>query len=228
MKLPICEHLPEEDQISVIHASDASLPENQLANEVCYGAASSSSIRGPAYVAYERRAFNAIPDWDALHSACYEAKLKAGPSTGVQDKLDTKAVAGLFMDRRAAVSATEDTVMDQEDNGEDGWEDEEVEKPRESKDADSDDNEEDNEEGDSEEDEDEDSNASYEDESELESDEDDDPRKKALLDMIKQSITKDGKLDLERYAFAMSSPSRVADTNFRLGLVERNGKLVPK
>ena len=212
VKLPISSYLAVEDAICVVHTIDASLPENQLANEACYdpaasapsSASPSSGIRGPAYILYEQqgRAFDVKPDWDALHSACYEGKL-AGMAKGGKGKLDGVKLAELFQARRTELSHVQGNADALEDNGDEdeGWEDEDVEKPREKKEEDSDDEDDDEDAGDNDEEEDEDSEGSFEDdESELESDDDDDPRKKALLEMIKQSITKDGKLDLERCA----------------------------
>ena len=201
VKLPISSHLSSEDAICIVHCNDTSSPVNQLANEVSFDSTSStesSTISGPAYVCYEQegRAFRVKPDWEALHSACYEGKL-SGMAKGSKDRIDGSKLAELFLKRRTELSEASATVT-ADDEDEEGWEDVEVEKPRENrKEVESDDEDT----GNDEDEEEEDSEGSFEDdESELESDDDGDPRKKALLEMIKQSITKDGKLDLERYA----------------------------
>lgn len=230
VKLPLSSHLPEDDSVCIIVSAAATLPVNQLANEAMFDPASSSetSIRGPAYVVYEKegRVFSVKPDWEALHSACYEAKLSTkGPK---QDRSNGQKMADTFLQRRQELSVGDDALMGDNEEDEEGWVDEEVDKPREMQESDSDEDDEEEEGEEDEEDDDGDSNASYEDESELESDDEDDPRKKALLDMIKQSITKDGKLDLDRCAQPTASSSYGADQSPRLGLVERNGKLVPK
>ncbi|KAK9898537.1 hypothetical protein P389DRAFT_35134 [Cystobasidium minutum MCA 4210] len=231
-ELPVNPHLQASDRMLLVHASASSSnqPVNRLANELLLvrdeeeSAVPSSSIKGQAYLLYAQtgKEFTLHTDWEALHNVCYGAHLfKAG-----KQALDFESLAQEFVDKRdkLAAAGNDDSPMavDKEvrvdDGNDDGdWTDEEVEKPREPRkdgesddeEAGEDDNAEEEEEGDDEEEE--DSEGSYEDESELESDDEDDPRKKALLEMIQQAIMKDGKLDLDR-----------------LGLVEKNGKLVPK
>lgn len=215
--LPLNKYLSPDDAIIVIHRTGSS-DSNRLTDEILAiqqdKEASSSgsviSLKGHCYITYQdsSKDFLLRPDWEALHETCYGARLDnaAKKQEGQETSpLSLQDLAEQFQSRLKNLrdrSTVSDVKM--EEDGEDNWTDEEVEKPREPKpEIESDDEAmdgaaDDNEDNGNDDDDDEDSEASYEDESELESDDEDDPRKKALLDMIKASIMKDGKLDLER------------------------------
>ncbi|CAD6578289.1 MAG: hypothetical protein CYPHOPRED_000499 [Cyphobasidiales sp. Tagirdzhanova-0007] len=215
VELPLTAQSDETDKIIILHAKNNADKENRLANEILLDETGESrQIHGDAILLYAQhsRDFLMKPDWEALHDVCYGARL-AGLGKGV-GKEDMAKLVTEFHTRLGAASTEHAMDMAVDGEGDDNeWSDEDIEKPREpKKDSDDDDEGSQKQESGSGRSEDEDSNASFEDdESELESDGNDDPRKKALLETIKDLITKDGKIDLER-----------------LGLIEKNGKLVSK
>lgn len=198
--LPISSYLEEKNKIVAIHASNTDGKKNRMANEVCsIPAGHPHEIRGDVIILYAQqdRQFLLTPDWEILHDVCYGAQL-AGLGKDLQ-KEGMEELAKTFSTRLQSVVNGEERTLEEEDEGDDAWTDEDIEKPREPK-KDSDVEEESDEDVEGKTDsEDEDSNASFEDdESELDSDEEDDPQKKAILDTIKNLLTKEGKIDLER------------------------------